>query len=91
MNGYKLKVNIALFSDLPMDALLLTSPMSLTVYLRMASWRTGQGQKPGDRLLQPQLLVLLVSQGPVTARQKELNYLKKEQEMRLSTTLFLSL
>lgn len=75
MNGSKLKLNIALFSDFPMGRAASYFTDTLTVYLRMASSRTGQGQKPGDRLLQPQLLVLLVSQGPVTARQKELNYL----------------
>ena len=47
-----------------------------TVYLCVASWLTEQGQTPEDWLLQRQLHVLLVSQGPVHTQQKKLNYLK---------------
>lgn len=66
------------FQTFQLDELLM-SPASFTVYLRMASWPTGQGQKPGDKLLQPRLRAPLVSQGPVNAQQKQLNYLKRRK------------
>ena len=70
------------FQTFQLDKLLLISLPSFKVYLRTTSWLTEQGQKQEDWLLQPQLRVLLVSQRPVNARQKQLNYLKRWAKRR---------